>query len=113
MVFSLFAGTITPPLNWGLRDELLSRKAIAPKLRKLRSFSCRHCLPTPPKTIDGIPEDEKRDCHRFDFDGIRSHLKSRCVNLSAAFICKLLISSMRRHGVKYIADEDFFPARDP
>ncbi|KLO09335.1 hypothetical protein SCHPADRAFT_571430 [Schizopora paradoxa] len=100
MVFSLFEPgfNMRPSLNVGLRDELLSRKKSAEGTRKEKTLGCRHCLPSRAnpdlqhEERDAIPDSTESNLgnyKRFDFDGMRSHL-------------------MDRHGVNYIADEDFF-----
>ncbi|KLO09321.1 hypothetical protein SCHPADRAFT_1000310 [Schizopora paradoxa] len=98
MIFHLHADVLTHSLNVGLRDELMSRKKSAEKMRKDKTLGCRHCL-KPPATPN-LTLEEQEPVHdnlvsdrgtqkAFDFDGMRSHLKTR-------------------HGVEFIADEDFF-----
>lgn len=103
MKFLVFTGDTTPCLQWGLRDELLSRNWSAAKKRKSKSFGCRHCPPARANSnsshgkrrVDafGRTRTEQKHYRLLDFDGIRSHLKSR-------------------HGVENIADEDFFRILD-
>jgi len=99
MAFSLLPGSTQPFLESGLRDELLGFARSATKKRKTKCFGCRHCLsreninPSQGMRKEDQGKTEKKPSRLFDFDGIRSHLKSR-------------------HGVEYVADEDFFRILD-
>lgn len=77
-----------PEVQWGLRDLLVRKSRKGAKLRKDKFFACRHCLPS---SFDDQGDDTQgreemgetqrttrtRNGKKFDFDGVRSHLKSR------------------------------------